>query len=112
MEEQTKIPKNKIGRASELARTGIQVGVNYLKYKAQKTITGNDDKTAFHETTARQTYDTFSKLKGGPLKLAQMLSMDRNLIPDQYADQFSQAHYNAPPLTYPLVVTTLSLIHI
>ncbi|MGB2266165.1 MAG: ABC1 kinase family protein [Akkermansiaceae bacterium] len=106
MKEQTKIPKNKMGRASELARTGIQVGVNYLKYKAQKTITGNDDKSSFHEVTARQTYDTFSKLKGGPLKLAQMLSMDRNLIPEQYADQFSQAHYNAPPLTYPLVVNT------
>lgn len=108
MKEQTKIPKNKIGRASKLARTGIQVGVNYLKYKAKKTITGNDDKTAFHEVTAKQTYDTFSELKGGPLKLAQMLSMDRNLIPDQYADQFSQAQYNAPPLTYPLVVNTFT----
>jgi predicted unusual protein kinase regulating ubiquinone biosynthesis (AarF/ABC1/UbiB family) len=108
MKEQTSIPKNKLGRTSKLAKTGIQVGVNYLKYKAQKTITGNDDKTAFHEVTARQTYDVFSELKGGPLKLAQMLSMDRNLIPEQYADQFSQAHYNAPPLTYPLVVNTFS----
>lgn len=108
MKEQTSIPKNKIGRGSKLARTGIRVGVNYLKYKAHKTITGNDDKTAFHEATARQTYDVFSELKGGPLKLAQMLSMDRNLIPEQYADQFSQAHYNAPPLTYPLVVNTFS----
>lgn len=106
MKEQTKIPKNKISRASKLAQTGIKVGVSYLKYKAQKTITGKDDKTAFHEVTARQTYETFSKLKGGPLKLAQMLSMDRNMVPDQYADQFSQAQYNAPPLTYPLVVNT------
>ncbi|MBT7958078.1 MAG: AarF/ABC1/UbiB kinase family protein, partial [Akkermansiaceae bacterium] len=108
MKEQTKIPKNKISRASKLARTGVQVGVNYLKYKAKKTITGKDDKAAFHEVTAKQTYDTFSELKGGPLKLAQMLSMDRNLVPDQYADQFSQAQYSAPPLTYPLVVNTFN----
>ncbi|MBT8043531.1 MAG: AarF/ABC1/UbiB kinase family protein [Verrucomicrobiae bacterium] len=108
MKEQTKIPKNKIGRASKLARTGIQVGVNYLKYRAKKTITGSDDKSEFHEATARHTYDTFSQLKGGPLKLAQMLSMDRNLIPEQYVDQFSQAQYNAPPLTYPLVVNTFT----
>lgn len=108
MKEQTKIPKSKIGRASKIAGAGIQVGVNYLKYQAKKTITGDDDKTAFHEATAKTTYDTFSKLKGGPLKLAQMLSMDRNLIPDQYADQFSQAQYNAPPLTYPLVVNTFT----
>lgn len=106
MKEQTKIPKNKIARASRLASTGLKVGVNYLKYKAKETLTGNTDKTAFHEATAKQTYKTFSELKGGPLKLAQMLSMDRNMIPDQYADQFSQAQYNAPPLTYPLVVNT------
>ena len=108
MKEQTKIPKNKISRASKLARTGVKVGVNYLKYKTKKTITGKDDKAAFHEVTAKQTYDTFSELKGGPLKLAQMLSMDRNLVPDQYADQFSQAQYSAPPLTYPLVVNTFN----
>ena len=106
MKEQTKIPKHKLGRATRLATTGMQVGVNYLKYKTRKALTGNDDKTEFHETTARQTYDTFSQLKGGPLKLAQMLSMDRNLIPAQYVDEFSKAQYNAPPLTFPLVVST------
>mgnify|MGYP005844509957 CR=1 FL=1 len=106
MNEQTSIPKNKIGRAGKLARTGMQVGVNYLKYKARKKLTGNDDKTDFHNATAKQTYDTFSQLKGGPLKLAQMLSMDQNMMPAQYTEQFSQAQYNAPPLTYPLVVNT------
>ena len=108
MKEQTKIPKHKLGRATRLATTGVQVGVNYLKYKTRKALTGNDDKTDFHETTARQTYDTFSQLKGGPLKLAQMLSMDRNLIPEQYVDEFSKAQYSAPPLTFPLVVNTFT----
>ena len=108
MKEQTKIPKHKLGRATRLATTGVQVGVNYLKYKTRKAITGNDDKTEFHEATARQTYDTFSQLKGGPLKLAQMLSMDRNLIPEQYVDEFSKAQYSAPPLTFPLVVNTFT----
>ncbi len=106
MKEQTSIPKHKLGRAAKLARTGVQVGVNYLKYQAKKTVTGDDDKTEFHEATAKQAYATFSELKGGPLKLAQMLSMDQNLIPKQYVDEFSQAQYSAPPLTYPLVVKT------
>lgn len=35
-----------------------------------------------------------------------MLSMDKNLIPAQYSDEFSQAQYQAPPLSYPLVVKT------
>ena len=106
MKEQTSIPKHKIGRAAKLAQAGVQVGVNYIKYQAKKSITGNDDKTNFHAATAKQTYSAFSQLKGGPLKLAQMLSMDQNLIPKQYVTEFSQAQYSAPPLTYPLVVKT------
>lgn len=106
MKEQTSIPKHKFGRAARLAKTGVKVGVNYLKYSAKKTLTGNDDKSDFHLKTAADTYQTFSELKGGPLKLAQMLSMDRNMIPEQYVDEFSKAQYSAPPLSYPLVVKT------
>jgi len=104
MKEQTKIPKHKLGRAARLAGTGAKIGVNYLKYAAKKTITGNDDKTDFHQQTAADSYKAFSELKGGPLKLAQMLSLDRNMIPEQYVDEFSKAQYSAPPLSYPLVV--------
>ncbi|SHK12384.1 ABC1 family protein [Rubritalea squalenifaciens DSM 18772] len=104
--EQTSIPKHKIGRAASLAGAGVRVGVNYLKYYGKKKLTGKDEKDRFHELTAAETYSTFSKLKGGPLKLAQMLSMDRNLIPEQYVDEFSKAQYSAPPLSFPLVVNT------
>lgn len=104
--EQTSIPKHKIGRAASLAGAGMRVGVNYLKYYGKKKLTGRDERDKFHEQTAAETYSTFSKLKGGPLKLAQMLSMDRNLIPEQYVDEFSKAQYSAPPLSFPLVVNT------
>lgn len=106
MKEQTSIPKHKLGRAASLAGAGMKVGVNYLRYKGTKALTGRDEKDKFHERTAADTYKTFSKLKGGPLKLAQILSMDRNMIPEQYSDEFSKAQYSAPPLSYPLVVRT------
>lgn len=106
MKEQTSIPKHKLGRAASLAGAGMKVGVNYLRYKGTKAITGRDEKDKFHERTAADTYKTFSKLKGGPLKLAQILSMDKNMIPEQYSDEFSKAQYSAPPLSYPLVVKT------
>ncbi len=106
MKEQTSIPKHKLGRAASLAGAGMKVGVNYIRYKGTKALTGRDEKNKFHERTAADTYKTFSKLKGGPLKLAQVLSMDKNLIPVQYSNEFSQAQYSAPPLSYPLVVRT------
>ncbi len=106
MKEQTSIPKHKLGRAASLAGAGMKVGVNYLRYKGTKALTGRDEKDKFHLRTAADTYKTFSKLKGGPLKLAQILSMDKNMIPVQYSDEFSKAQYSAPPLSYPLVVKT------
>ncbi len=106
MKEQTSIPKHKLSRAASLAGAGIKVGANYLRYRGTKAFTGRDEKAKFHERTAADTYKTFSKLKGGPLKLAQMLSMDKSMIPEQYVDEFSKAQYSAPPLSYPLVVRT------
>lgn len=106
MKEQTSIPKNKIGRAASLTAAGARVGVNYIKYKGKQAITGKETKGEFHEATAAEAFGTFSKLKGGPLKLAQMLSMDRNLLPEPYVREFSKAQYSAPPLSYPLVVKT------
>ena len=106
MKEQTSIPKHKITRAANLMTSGAKIGASYAKFALRKAITGNEDKSDFHTKTAKESYKTFSKLKGAPLKLAQMLSMDRNLIPAQYADEFSKAQYQAPPLSYPLVVKT------
>lgn len=95
-----------------LGGTGAKVGINYLKYYGKRALSGSDHATAENharerdEQNASVIYDTFSKLKGGPLKLAQMLSIDRNLLPRAYADQFVQAQYSVPPLSYPLVVRT------
>jgi len=107
VKEQSNIPKHKIGRAAALLGAGARVGANYLKYRGLQKLTGHDGRAAFHEATAAQAFETFSHLKGGPLKLAQMLSLDRNLLPEPYADAFAQARYSAPPLSYPLVVRTV-----
>ena len=80
--------------------------MNYLKHYGRQAIGGDDDRTELDEANASAVYDTFSRLKGGPLKLAQMLSIDKNMLPDAFRTQFAQAQYSAPPLSYPLVVRT------
>ncbi len=107
MKEQTSIPKHKVMRAANIVGTGAQIGANYIKYKAKGVIRDKGQcKEDFHQETAEKTFDMFSKLKGGPLKVAQMLSLDNNLLPEAYQEQFSKAQYSAPPLSYPLVVKT------
>lgn len=106
MKQQNSIPKHKLTRAATLAGAGARVGASYLKYEVKRRFTGNSDKSEFHEDTAAEAFSTFSKMKGGPLKLAQMLSMDQNMVPEQYVNEFSKAQYSVPPLSYPLVVRT------
>ncbi len=106
MKTQDHIRSSPVSRLAALAETGTKVGVNYLKHYGRQAIAGRSDKMALDEANAKDIYQTFSKLKGGPLKVAQMLSIDQNMLPTAYAREFSQAQYSAPPLSYPLVVRT------
>lgn len=104
--EQESIPASRASRTTALAGAGARVGVNYLKHYGKRAVGGHSDQGALDEANAETVYQAFSKLKGGPLKLAQMLSIDRNLLPEAYRSQFARAQYSAPPLSYPLVVKT------
>ena len=64
------------------------------------------NKDELHQNNASDIYNSLSELKGSALKVAQMMSMDKNLLPRAYQDKFTMAQYSAPPLSYPLVVKT------
>ena len=45
-------------------------------------------KDALHENNATDIYDGLKELKGSALKVAQMLSMEKNLLPQSYVEKF------------------------
>ncbi|MDW7692948.1 AarF/ABC1/UbiB kinase family protein [Flammeovirgaceae bacterium SG7u.111] len=103
---QDSIPASKVQRAARFMKTGVKVGGNYVKHYAKKVVDPSLSKDELHEDNAKDIYDSFSELKGSALKIAQMMSMDRNLLPSQYSQKFQMAQYSAPPLSFPLVVRT------
>ncbi len=104
--EQTSIPTSKVQRASKFISTGAKIGTNYLKHYGKKLVNPQLSKDELHENNATDIYNSLSQLKGSALKVAQMLSMDKNLLPTAYQNQFAMAQYSAPPLSFPLVVRT------
>ena len=101
------IPVSKIHRASKLVSTGAKVGVNYLKYYGDKlTKTEDEARSRLNENNADDIYDSLKQLKGSALKVAQMLSMDKSIMPQAYVDKFSLAQFSVPPLSPPLVLKT------
>ena len=100
------IPTGKIERAGKLMSTGVKIGGNYIKYIGDKITDPKNAKENFDENNAADIYDGLKSLKGSALKVAQMLSMEKNLLPGAYVDKFSLAQFSVPPLSGPLVRKT------
>ncbi len=100
------IPTGKLERAGKLVSTGVKIGGNYIKYMGDKITNPEQAKENFDQNNAEDIYDGLKSLKGSALKVAQMLSMEKNLLPSAYVNKFSLAQFSVPPLSGPLVRKT------
>lgn len=101
-----RIPTSKIKRATHMMGTGMKVGGNYLKFYGEKIVNPNVDKSKLDSANAQEIYKSLKSLKGSALKAAQMLSMEKNVLPKEYIDVFSLSQFSVPPLSGPLVLKT------
>ena len=107
MEAIDSIPISKIKRAGKLVGTGAKVGVNYLKYYGSKLVKSEEDaREQLNKDNAEDIYNSLKQLKGSALKVAQMLSMEKSIMPAAYVEKFSLSQFSVPPLSPPLVNKT------
>ena len=100
-----RIPTSKIERATRLFQTGAKVGINYVKYYGEKLITSEEKaQENLNESNAEDIYNGLKTMKGSALKVAQMLSMEKSILPRAYVEKFSLSQFSVPPLSAPLVV--------
>lgn len=94
-------PSSKFDRGKIFAKTGLKLGTNYAKRYLKKSIgkkESEEDSQDFHSENARQVFNEFTKLRGTALKIAQSLSMDQGMLPEEFADVMSEAQYSVPPI--------------
>jgi len=106
MKIQESMPATKVERSAKFVKTGFQIGGNYIKHYSKKLFNPDLSRDELNENNASDIYNSLSELKGSALKIAQMISMDRNMLPKAYVNKFSQSQYNAPPLSGPLITRT------
>jgi len=104
--DQKSIPTSKVKRAAKIVGTGAKVSGNYIKYYSKKAFNKNLTRDQLNSDNAEDIYNTLSELKGSALKVAQMMSMDEQVLPTAYQQRFAMAQYNAPALSYPLISKT------
>jgi len=106
MKTSKKIPTGKFKRTGKILKAGLKVGKNYAGYYGSKLIQSDVDREKLDEQNASDIMESLLELKGGGLKVAQMLSMEKSFLPKAYADKFSLAQFSVPPLSAPLVKKT------
>lgn len=101
------IPTSRLERTGSLLKAGAKVGVNYLKYYTDKISQDESQaKETLNRNNAEDIYDSLKELKGSALKVAQMLSMEKNMLPAAYVEKFSLSQFSVPPLSGALVRKT------
>lgn len=87
-----------------MAGVSATVGFNHLVEKF-KSVNNPDE--AFDEEyfrkNADQIFKTVDKLKGVPLKVAQILSLDSEIVPEAGSEVLSKSQHSASPLSYQMV---------
>ncbi|MGM0546371.1 MAG: ABC1 kinase family protein [Bacteroidota bacterium] len=94
-------PSSKLERGKIFAKTGLKVGTNYAKRYLKKSVgkkETEEEGKQFHTENARQVFNEFTKLRGTALKIAQSMSMDEGMLPEEFAEVMSESQYSVPPI--------------
>jgi len=94
-------PSSKLERGKIFAKTGLKVGTNYAKRYLKKSVgkkESEEESSKFHTENARKVFNEFTKLRGTALKIAQSISMDEGMMPEEFTEVMSEAQYSVPPI--------------
>lgn len=96
---------SRLRRGTRIAKSGLRVGTNYAMHHFKRRFSGEDKESEkkLHTANAQLLYNEFSNLRGTALKLAQMLSQNNGLFPEEFVEVMSQANYQVPPINKALV---------
>jgi predicted unusual protein kinase regulating ubiquinone biosynthesis (AarF/ABC1/UbiB family) len=81
--------------------------MSQLGHRAKRPFLSDNERTAseqlLDEQQARLLFDTLTQLRGTALKVAQMLCMETELLPESYRIELEKACHSVPPLNRVLV---------
>jgi predicted unusual protein kinase regulating ubiquinone biosynthesis (AarF/ABC1/UbiB family) len=105
----TDFPSSKFERGSSVARTGLKMGTNYARHHLKAVIKGKEMSNIrdLHRKNAGLMFNELAKLRGTALKMAQAMSLDTAMLPDEFAEIMTQAQYSVPPINRSLVRTII-----
>ena len=95
--------RSRIGRTTQLARTGASVGATYASHQVRRAVTNENKRAAldaaFELRSTAQVTEALGNMKGVLMKLGQMASFVNEGFPDAMRDSLAQLQADAPPMS-------------
>lgn len=106
-DKQKKIPTGKLGRTHVVGITTAKAGLKKLEHASRKPFMSAEKRKLHREKTddeiARMIFRALATLKGAPLKLAQMMAMELDLLPEVYQRELARSANQVPPMNRALI---------
>ncbi len=100
-------PTGKVGRALASGQTAAKIGGTMLSYYSKRPFLSSDERRQARDEAARKSAATLfqglSLLRGTALKMAQQLSLESDLIPEEARRELAKACHQVPPINRALV---------
>jgi predicted unusual protein kinase regulating ubiquinone biosynthesis (AarF/ABC1/UbiB family) len=107
MVERKKLTSGRARRAIRIGGLASQVGSSYLWTRLRKQFLSDDDGRRelldAHIKNARRIVESSKELRGAFMKLVQMLSMRRDILPDEALDVLKLTQSSVPPMDYKMI---------
>ncbi len=107
MRSQKDIPTGKIKRGSLVGITTARAGIKKMQFLSKKPFMSEKEKDRFgrlnDEEIAKIIFKALGSLRGTALKAAQMLSMEMELLPEEYRNELAKAASSVPPINRALI---------
>ncbi len=101
------VPTGKLARTGIAGGAMLKAGSRHLTHAAKRPFLSESARQAeqrrLDDDTARILFEAFSQLRGTALKIAQMLSMESNLVPEWFRREMTKSYHQVPPLGRPLI---------
>jgi len=108
----TGIPQNKWQRSISGGKTAIKVGGKMLKYLAEKPFLDRQKQKAAKQRAQREgahiLFQGLSLLRGTALKIAQQLSFEIDIFPEEVRRELEKSYHQVPPLNRALIRKVIS----
>ena len=102
MKPKAEIPEGKLARGLEGGKTAARVGGVLLKHATKRALLSGRDKhragQEMAEESAEVIFEGLCRLKGSALKLAQLLSLEFDLIPSEVRAKLERSYSMVPPM--------------